>query len=122
MATDPKPNVALCLKCGGVEFVSQLRSVQVDVGWKQTQIHAVAPTNMCTKCGHLSVTLNAQIGDLANLVPDTAAVERLRQQQAAVPAPLVANKKGCFVGAKKRKGPKKTTKKTTKKMTKKRAK
>ncbi len=59
-----------CQKCGCTELVTQLRKVVVDVGWKMTQLHAIAPARMCTKCGNLTVTINAVIGDLAGLVPE----------------------------------------------------
>lgn len=111
MATEtPKPapaNVVPCRKCGGTDFVTQLRKVQVDIGWKMTQIHAIAPANMCTKCGNLTVTLNATIGDLANLVPDPDAVERLKQAaMAGVEGQRGAAKKGTRKKATKKKAAK----------------
>lgn len=71
-----------CQKCGCTELITQLRKVAVDIGWKLTQIHAIAPCKMCTKCGNTTVTINANIGDLANLVPDPDAVKQLQQQAA----------------------------------------
>lgn len=59
-----------CQKCGCTELVTQLRKVTVDIGWKMTQMHAIAPARMCTKCGNLTVTINAAVGDLAGLVPE----------------------------------------------------
>ena len=60
-----------CQKCGCTELVTQLRKVLVDIGgWKMTQMYAIAPVRMCTKCGNLTVTMNAVIGDLAGLVPE----------------------------------------------------
>ena len=60
-----------CQKCGCTKLVTQLRKVLVDIGgWKMTQMYAIAPVRMCTKCGNLTVTMNAVIGDLAGLVPE----------------------------------------------------
>ena len=66
-AAPPAPR---CPQCGGDNFITQLRKVLVDVGWKLTQVYAVAPCQMCAKCGKLTVTINADIGEIAGLVPD----------------------------------------------------
>ncbi len=71
-----------CVKCGCTDLITQLRKVVVDIGWKMTQIHAIAPAKMCTKCGDLKVGVNAVVGDLANLIPDPDAVKRLQKQAA----------------------------------------
>jgi len=62
-----------CVKCGHQEFARQLRYVKLTVGWQHTQMCAVSPCMMCTKCGDLTVPMNTHIGDLAPLVPDTTA-------------------------------------------------
>lgn len=69
-APNPVGPIYTCRKCGNHESVTQLRKVVVDVGWALTQIHAIAPCVMCTKCGNNTVTVNAKIGDLAGLVPE----------------------------------------------------
>lgn len=115
-----------CRKCGNGEFITQLRKVAVDIGWKLTQIHAVAPCSFCTKCGNLSVNLNATIGDLANLVPDPDYVEaqlQAQKEQAAVVKKAAAakakrdkaakakrDKTAAEIGAKKKAGKKKRKK------------
>lgn len=78
MATKRQPTVQQptatrnnpCQKCGSADVITQLRRVVVDVGWKLTQIRAIAPCQMCTRCGNNTVTVTAVVGDLANLVPD----------------------------------------------------
>lgn len=68
--SQPPARPQQCQKCGCAELITQLRNVGVDIGWKATQIGAIAPCQMCTKCGNTTVTLNANIGDLADLIPD----------------------------------------------------
>lgn len=93
-----------CQKCGCTELITQLRKVTVDIGWKMTQLHAIAPARMCTKCGNLTVVINASVGDLAGLVPEPAAD--------ATPIKKVTPPKGKKAkGARQAKGRKKTARK-----------
>lgn len=71
MATD-EPSTDACRKCGCTTLITQLRHVHLDVGWTSTQLDAIAPCKMCSKCGNLTVVINAVVGDLAALVPDPA--------------------------------------------------
>jgi predicted nucleic-acid-binding Zn-ribbon protein len=98
-----------CRKCGGTEFLSQMRNVSIDIGWNLTHLNAVAPCSMCTKCGNKTVTIDAKVGDLSGLIADPDIVA-MRQQQAAAAAAANA-------GAPKKKGAKKkgAKKKATKK-------
>ncbi len=68
-APAPEPEYT-CRKCGHHEASRQLRVVLVDIGWKQSQWYGVAPALMCTKCGNKTVSVEADIRDLAGLVPE----------------------------------------------------
>lgn len=107
----PPAPLYTCRKCGNHESVTQLRKVVVDVGWAITQIHAIAPCVMCSKCGNNTVTVNARIGDLAGLVPDLPMAQNVEDcdrriaELEALKAQLTAKRgKGKRKAAKKRKG------------------
>ena len=109
-----------CRKCKHREAAKQLRYVKVTVGWVQTQVYAVSPCYMCTKCGDLTVVTNAEIGDLAPLVPDDSAVPAATPPTSDVDldAAVAAEKKRLKAGdaakakrERKAKGAKKTSKK-----------
>ena len=104
-----KSQVNPCRKCGGTEFLSQMRNVSIDIGWNLTHLNAVAPCSMCTKCGNKTVTIDAKVGDLSGLIADPDIVA-MRQRQAAAAAAADA-------GAPKKKATKKkgAKKKATKK-------
>ncbi len=84
----PQPAQApVCRKCGGGQMITQLREVTVTVGWKATIIHAVAPCQVCTKCGDATVHVNADVGAFAGLIPDPETVAARQRQQAQQQAP-----------------------------------
>lgn len=87
-----RPQFPPCAKCGSSEGVTQLRKVLVTVGWRMTQINAVAPARMCLKCGHTVCHIETQVGELAGLVPEPQATvapqtQQAPQSQAVVPEP-----------------------------------
>ncbi len=118
-AAPPPPPKQSCRKCGCEDMITQLRKVVVDVGWKSTQIHAVAPCQMCTKCGNTVVIVNATVGELANLVPDPEFVAAQKKAAVAQAKALAKQNKMAAVqqktGAAKRKGNKKKAPTKTKK-------
>lgn len=79
-----------CQKCGCDQLVTQLRHVKVDVGSPQTQMYAIAPAQMCSKCGNLTVTVNADIGGLAGLIPDPDVAKAAKQATERSKAPKAA--------------------------------
>lgn len=79
-------SVTRCSKCKGTKWETSLRKVLVTVGWKESQIHTIAPVQMCTKCGNTNVTLACDVGDMAGLIPDPdMEPPQANKQQAASP-------------------------------------
>ena len=62
-----------CGDCGHSECITQLRSVKYTIGWDRFQVFGVAPVQMCTKCGKLTVTHKIEIGKMAGLVSEADA-------------------------------------------------
>lgn len=69
----PPGETFLCRKCRHTECLVAMRSVKVTIGWPKLQIVGVAPARMCTKCGDLTIPINAEVGDLAGVVLEETA-------------------------------------------------
>ena len=69
MMKQPKAAEFVCRKCRHTECARQMRHVAVAVGSTAHIMRTVAPCRMCTKCGDLTVALNADIADLVDYVP-----------------------------------------------------